>query len=171
LTRNVVIRNIERAEAGVIAGLGDAGVATVHEAQGRTGLMDPGIRPIQRRARIGGSAITVSSHPGDNLMVQWSRAVHAQGTVKAAAGSVNVPIVCGGAEVAPGDVIVADDDGVVVVRRQDAAAALEAASVRLAAEEEKRKRLATGELGVDFYGLRDLLNELGVEYLDSAEDL
>lgn len=231
MKRNVIIRTIERADPATVSGLGAAGVATVHEAQGRTGLMDPGIRPIQRGSRVGGPAVTVSSHPGDNMMIHaavemvqpgdivvvsttspssdgmfgellatslhahgcgglvidagvrdvaelnemgfpvWTRAIHAQGTVKATAGSVNVPIVCGGTGVAPGDVIVADDDGVVVVPRLDAPAALEAAATRLATEEKTRERLAAGELGVDFYGLRERLIELGAEYLDSAEEL
>ena len=226
MKRNVVVRNIERANAAVIAGLAEAGVATVHEAMGRIGLLDPIVRPIQQGARIAGSAITVLCQPGDNLMIHaaielvgpgdvlvvttesistdgmfgellatslkargcaglildagvrdkaelnemgwpvWSRAVHAQGTVKATPGSVNIPIIAAGQAINPGDVIVADDDGVCVVPRADAAAALAASEQRLAKEAATRQRLAAGELGVDLYGLRAKLIELGVEYVD-----
>lgn len=222
----MIVRQIERAEAEVIRTLGELGVATVHEAQGRTGLMRPYLRPIYPSARIGGSALTVSSQPGDNLMLHaamdvcrpgdvlvvtttsestdgmfgellgvsaqahgvagliidagvrdvadltaigfpvWSKAISAQGTVKNTAGSVNVPVVCGGASVQPGDVIVADVDGVVVVKRQQAAEVARLGTERLAKEQKTRERLRSGELGLDFYGLRAKLAELGVQYVD-----
>jgi 4-hydroxy-4-methyl-2-oxoglutarate aldolase len=227
MERNVVVRNIPRADPAVIARLGSAGVATVYEAQGRIGLLGPDIAPIQSGARIAGSAVTVESHPGDNIMIHaavemvgpgdvlvvavtgpsiyamvgdllatslrahgciglvvdagirdsaeliemafpvWSRTIHAQGTVKAHPGSVNVAVSISGAAVDPGDVVVADDDGVVVVRRADAVAVLEATEQRLATEEATRARLESGELGVDFYGLRARLHDMGVEYLDT----
>jgi 4-hydroxy-4-methyl-2-oxoglutarate aldolase len=221
-----IVRNVARADAGVIARLGALGVATVHEAQGRTGLMRPYMRPIYPAARAAGSALTVLCHPGDNLMIHaaldvakpgdilvvttvsestdgmfgellavscrahgvvglvidagvrdvadlttmefpvWSKAVHAQGTVKATAGSVNVPVVCAGAALNAGDVIVADVDGVVVVPRARAEEVARLSDERVAKEEKARQRLRNKELGLDFYGLRAKLSELGVQYRD-----
>lgn len=228
MSDHVVVRTIDRADPAVIAGLAEGGVATVYEAQGKKGLLGPEIMPIQRGARIGGSAVTVESAPGDNLMVHaaievlqdgdvlvvaltepgihgmvgdllassmrrhgaiglvidsavrdsaelnemafpvWTRAIHSAGTAKATPGSVNVPVLIAGAAINPGDVIVADDDGVVVVARDEAAAALDATRQRLAKEEATRARLEAGELGVDFYGLRDSLSDLGVDYREES---
>ena len=224
--RHVVVSEIDRADARVIDGLGAAGTATVHEAIGRRGFVGPDIRPIQLGSRIGGSAVTVSSHPGDNIMIHaavevcrpgdvlvvtntapsthgmfgdllassvmsrgvrglvvdagvrdtsdlremgfpvWSRHVSCEGTVKNSPGSVNVPVVLGGVTVHPGDVVCADDDGVVVVGRDEAAWALEKSEARLASEAETRARLRDGELGLDMYGLRAKLNDMGVEFVD-----
>lgn len=224
--RHVVVRRIERADSAVVEALGALGTATVHEALGRRGFAGPRLRPIQEGARLAGSAVTVRSAAGDNLMVHaavevcragdvlvvvhtdpsthgifgellatsltargvrglvtdagvrdtaelramgfaaWSQHVSCEGTVKLTGGSVNVPVVLGGQVVEPGDVVCADDDGVVVVPRDEAAATLAAARERLAREEASRVRLAGGELGVDLYGLRRKLQELGVEYED-----
>lgn len=224
-----IVRKFARAEADVVKTLGDLGVATVHEAQARTGLMRPYMRPIYPDAKAAGTAITISCQPGDNLMIHaaiefcqkgdilvvsttsestdgmfgellaesarahgvvgliidagvrdvrdltemgfpvWAKAVSAQGTVKATAGSVNVPIVCAGAVVRAGDVIVADADGVVVVQRQTAAEVSQLAKDRFAKELKTRERLKAGELGMDFYGLRTKLAELGVRYVDELE--
>jgi 4-hydroxy-4-methyl-2-oxoglutarate aldolase len=224
--KHKIVRNIARADAELIETLGRQGVATIHEAQGRAGLMRPYMRPIYPSARMAASAVTVSCQPGDNLMIHaaievclpgdalivattsestdgmfgellatscrahgivglvidagvrdvadltrmdfpvWSKAVSAQGTVKASPGSVNVEIVCAGAPVRPGDVIVGDQDGVVVVKRETAAEIARLGAARIEKEEKSRERLKAGELGVDFYGLRVKLKELGVEYTD-----
>jgi 4-hydroxy-4-methyl-2-oxoglutarate aldolase len=222
-----IVRKIGRSAPGTVRALGELGVATVHEAQGRTGLMRPYMRPLSSGARLAAPAVTVSCHPGDNLMIHaaievcspgdvlvvapvaessdgmfgellavscrahgiaglvidagvrdtadliamefpvWSKAISAQGTVKAAAGSVNVPVVCAGALVRPGDAIIADQDGVVVVARQTAEEVLALARQRQAREEKNRERLRTGELGLDMYNLREKLRQLGVQYEES----
>jgi 4-hydroxy-4-methyl-2-oxoglutarate aldolase len=224
--RPTIVRGITRPEPEVIERLGELGVATVHEAQGRSGLMKPYMRPVYQTAKVAGPAVTVLSHPGDNLMIHaavemcqpgdvlvvalvsestdgmfgellacsvrargvpgvvidagvrdvadltamkfpvWAKAICAQGTVKETAGSVNVDVVCAGALVYPGDVIVGDLDGVVVVPREQAAEVARLGGERLAKEQRSRERLSAGELGIDMYGLRAKLASLGVKYLD-----
>lgn len=226
MKKHIVVRNIQRADAEIITTLGEQGSATISEAQDRTGLLNPYMRPIYASARVAGSAVTVSCQPGDNLMIHaaieicqpgdvlvvtttsestdgmfgellatscqahgirglvidagvrdvadltamefpvWAKAISAQGTVKTTPGSVNVEIVCAGAIVRPGDVIVGDQDGVVVVKREDAAEVALLGQKRIEKEQKSRERLKAGELGVDFYGLRARLKELGVEYID-----
>jgi 4-hydroxy-4-methyl-2-oxoglutarate aldolase len=200
----IVKRNIDRADAQAVERLAGFGVATIHEAMGRVGLMHPYIRPIYPDARICGTAVTVLLQPGDNWMMHvaaeqikegdvvvaactvdnidggvrdvndlaemkfpvFSRAVSARGTVKATLGSVNIPVVCAGALVNPGDVIVADADGVVVVPAAVAHQAAEAAAAREANEGDKRARLAKGELGLDMYKMREPLAKAGLKYID-----
>jgi 4-hydroxy-4-methyl-2-oxoglutarate aldolase len=195
----VAVRNIERADKSVVEKLGASGVATVHEAQGRGGLLKPYMRPIYTGARIAGNADNTDGMFGDLLATSamargvkglitdtgvrdvhdltemnfpvWSRAISAKGTVKSTLGWVNIPVVCAGQLVTPGDVMVADDDGVVVVPRNDAEDVLLAAQERESLEEDKRTKLSSGILGLDLYGMREKLDEAGLTYLDSLDDL
>ncbi|MFD9699911.1 4-carboxy-4-hydroxy-2-oxoadipate aldolase/oxaloacetate decarboxylase [Lentzea sp. NPDC059081] len=222
--RKIIFTDPPRAARDGVEALTRFGVATVHEALGRTGLVGPAIRPVQAGARIAGTAVTVLSWPGDNLMIHaaveqcregdvlvvattsessdgmfgelfatalqhrgvrglvisagvrdvaelramnfpvWSRAINAQGTVKATGGSVNIPVHMGNALVSPGDVVIADDDGVMIVPRADVATAVTASEAREAKEQRNREAFRRGELGMDIYGLRGVLAELGVTY-------
>jgi 4-hydroxy-4-methyl-2-oxoglutarate aldolase len=227
----IAVKNIMRADPASVAALSKFGVATVHEAMGRVGLLDTYMRPIYPGAKACGTAVTILAHPGDNWMLHvaaemlkagdvavlgtssdntdgmfgdllatsfrargavglvidagcrdtaelrdmgfpvWSRAVNSKGTVKATVGSVNTPIICAGALVHPGDVVVADDDGVVIVPRLQAAKVAAAAAARETKEAGTRKRLASGELGVDVYGMREPLAKAGLKYFDDEAAL
>lgn len=227
---STVVRNIHRADAGVIATLERLGASTVHEAQGRTGLMQPYMRPVWRGSRVAGSAVTVLCPPGDNWMIHvacevlqkgdilvvactsensdgafgdllatsykargakgiildvgcrdaaeiaemkfpvWSRAISARGTVKATLGSVNVPVVCAGVAVKPGDIIVADDDGVVVVNRKQASEVARLGEEREKKEAVNRARLQKGELSLDIYDMRKALADKGLKYVDGPAE-
>lgn len=226
-----VVRNIERSSLERLAPLAERGVATVHEAMGRTGLMRSYMRPIYPGASIVGNAVTVAVAPGDNTMLHvvvelcregdvvvvvptspcedgyfgdlfggalkargvrgtiieagcrdirtlqemgypvWSKAVFAQGTVKETLGDINLPLVCAGQRVEPGDAIVADDDGVLVVPRVRIGDALDASLARVKKEETNRGRFAAGEVGLDVYGMRDKLAAKGLRYYDDARAL
>ncbi len=226
----VVNTKISRADKKTVDEYSNYGVATVHEAQGRKGLLAPHMRPIYSGAHLAGTAVTVSVPPGDNWMIHvaveqcrdgdimvvapttsstagyfgdllatalmsrgvrgliieagcrdvaelqemgfpvWSRCVSAEGTVKETLGSVNIPIVCAGQDVNPGDVIVADDDGVVVVERLEAADVLASSKQREEKEANSRRRYAAGELSLDIYSMRPTLKEKGLRYLHGDEE-
>ena len=229
--RTVVVKNIPRAPQALCDALAASGVATVHEAMGRSGLMQPHMRPIFPGAAIGGSAVTALAAPGDNWMLHvaieqcrpgdvlvvgcmventdgmigdliatalkargvqgvvidagcrdirtltemnfpvWSRAISARGTVKATVGQVNMPVVCAGALVNPGDVVVADDDGIVVVPRLEADRIAHLAVERTEKENRSRARYAAGEIALDVSNMRPALAAAGLEYIESADEL
>ncbi|HEY2679245.1 MAG TPA: 4-carboxy-4-hydroxy-2-oxoadipate aldolase/oxaloacetate decarboxylase [Steroidobacteraceae bacterium] len=220
----VAVKSIVRADPPAVAALKGYGVATIHEAMGRAGLLAPYMRPVYAGAKVCGTAVTIFAHPGDNWMLHvaaelleegdvavlgvssgnsdgmfgdllatsfraqgavglvidagcrdsatlrdmnfpvWAKAVYAKGTVKATVGSVNTPIICAGALVHPGDVVVGDDDGVVIVPRLQAQRVAAAAAARESKEDGTRKRFAAGELGLDIYGMREPLTKAGLKY-------
>jgi 4-hydroxy-4-methyl-2-oxoglutarate aldolase len=227
--KTVVVRNIDRVDAGVVNRLGALGVATVHEACGRMGLMKPYLRPVWAGGEAAGTAVTVLAQPGDNWMIHvaveqcrpgdilvvgctadntdgmfgdllatslkargvvglvidagcrdvkslremgfpvWSKAVSAKGTVKATLGAVNIPVVCAGINVLPGDAVIADDDGVVVIGKNEASEVAAKGEKRKAEEEGKRQQLASGVLGLDMYKMREALAKAGLVYVDAPE--